>query len=638
MGAAELAARLEVLTTEASDSYDAKEHATRTHRRALVRAYLLWRDCQTDPDFLVSQYAQHGIRGYDLANGNKPNFNPLLRLVFRRSLELRNNSSRIGQRAAALSAMHAEHEDNPKRYRKEAEAKLLEFMNRNGGIFGLIKLDQDARAVREGRPGPGGVTGTTTRKPDDEFGVERLAEWRKAALASAISSAGIARFKPSLPIRVGKDGMLVLLGKREADGTVIVVGSSNDRDLLASTALHATNYTLANLPEPFRVLVEAVRTQMYPAIAMSDDLAQRRLWEEKHADRSHITTKQLPTWDGTGKAQKVRAAKKLVVRAADQSIILSSSALAASVVTLCKPTKGAFPYLATKPEPLHRATAMRIRAQLEADPTLDEDALVIASGDYHHEPMRNAEAALEGVGLRLVERMIETTEIFSIGLKDVVANYPGYRSSKNDSTRVGVRELPINTRDRWLIALQRQHEPEPRLLSFYDTWRDAGAVIGFQPAFDFAGWQPEWQVDLEPVWFGQLREALLDDWFVSFGNGSQVARASNQAMRLTLDANMLTFEFNFDPAGDAQGAPVRMPIPTQHKASWLHLSRDIATTLYNVADAEVVGKVTMSGNANALVLAYSTAVAAFSIAVPTAHATRSGVSRNIAAFSELRYG
>ena len=72
-----------------------------------------------------------------------------------------------------------------------------------------------------------------------------LAPLAAPALASAISSAGIARFKPSLPIRVGKDGMLVLLGKREADGTVIVVGSSNDRDLLASTALHATNYTLA---------------------------------------------------------------------------------------------------------------------------------------------------------------------------------------------------------------------------------------------------------------------------------------------------------------------------------------------------------------------------------------------------------
>lgn len=638
MTEADLAARLDALTTEASDSYDAEETATRAHRRALVRAYLLWRDCQDSPGFLDAQYESHGIKGYTLGEGNRPNFNPLLRLVFRKSLELRDNASRIGQRAAALSALHAEHEDNPKRYRKDPEAKLLAFMNDNHGISGLIKLDQEARATREGRTGPGGMPAPREREPDEEFGIESLTALRKAALGSAVSSTGIASFVPSRPVRVGADDMLVLLGKREADGTVVVIGSTNEGEALAATILHANDYTLAKLPSAFRVLVETVRTQMYPPVALPSDLKMRREWEKKHADRSHITTKQLPSWDGTGKPERVRAAKKLVVRAADQSILLSSSTLTASVVTLCKPVKGAFPYLATKPEPLHRETAMRIRAQLAADPTLDEDELVIASGDYHHEPMRDAEAALENQGLRLVERMIETTEIFSIGLKDVVANYPGYRGGRHARARVGVTEAPINKHHRWLIELRREHEDQPRALSFYDTWRDAGAVLGFQPTFDFDAWQPAWKAEVDPVWFGQLREKLLDSWFASFGGGTQVGRAANQAMRLALDGKQLVIGFNFDPKQDATGPTASMPLGTRHEATWLHLSRDIATALYNVADAEVVGKVTLSGGDDALVITYSTAVASFSIAVPTASVIAKGVSRNAAGFMELRFG
>jgi hypothetical protein len=625
--AADLATRLEALTTEASESYDAEELATRSHRRALVRAYLLWRDCQASPGFLDAQYEAHGIRGYKLSEGNRPNFNPLLRLVFRKSLELRNNASRIGQRAAALSALHAEHEDNPKRYRKDPEAKLLGFMNENGGISGLSKLDQDARAARDGRTGPGGLPAPREKEADHEFGVESLTALRKAALDSAVSSPGIASFVPSRPVRVGADEMLVLLAKRQPDGTVVVVGSTNESEALAATMLHARDYTLAKLPSPFRVLVETVRTQMYPPFALPADLKLRRQWEARNADHSHITTKQLPTWEGTGKGKPVMAVKKLVVRAADESILLSSSALAASVVTLCKPIKGAFPYVASKPEPLHRETAQRIREQLAADPTLDEDELVIASGDYHYEPMGDAEAALEGQGLRLVERMIETTEIFSIGVKPAAARFPGHGRYRGHARP-----------DRWIIELQREHEQKARALSFYDTWRDAGAVLGFQPTFDFSGWKPAWQVEVEPVWFGQLREKLLDGWFASFGGSTQFARATNQAMRFTLDGKGLVIGFNFDPRQDGASPSASMPLPTGHEASWLHLSRDIAPALYNVADAEIVGKATLSGDGNALLISYSTAVAAFSIAVPTASVTTKGVARNAAGFVELRYG
>jgi hypothetical protein len=148
MDQATLEQRLDALTIEASDSYDAEQAATRTHWRALVRAYLFWTDCQATPGFLDDQYKAHGIRSYSLGGGNRPNFNPLLKLVFRKSLELRGDTSRIGQRASALSALHAECTDNPQRYRKDPEARLLDFWTKKGGIKGMMQLDQEARDVR----------------------------------------------------------------------------------------------------------------------------------------------------------------------------------------------------------------------------------------------------------------------------------------------------------------------------------------------------------------------------------------------------------------------------------------------------------------------------------------------------------
>lgn len=638
MQAAELEAKLEELTTEASESYDSEQQATRTHWRALVRAYLFWAECQTIPGFLDAQYKAHNIRSYALGGGNKPNFNPLLKLVFRKSLELRNDPSRIGQRAAALSALHAEYTDSPQRYRKDPEARLFAFWVENGGIAGLMARDQLARDVREGREGPDGDDDQPAKeKLESEFGDERLADVRKAALEKARTSSGLAEFIPQRPVRVGRDNLLVLLAERRPDGTVAVLGSTNDASVLDETAFHAADYTLATLPKPFRVLVETVRTQVYPAIALSKDLAVRKAWETKYSERSHITNKQLPTWDGKGRAERLRVNKKLLIRASDQSLLLSLSACRASVVTVCKPENGAFPYHATKPEPLHRETALEIRAKVKANPKLDEDALVLASNQYHYEPMGHAEAALEHRGLRLVERMLETSEVFSIGFQDITANFAGY-GRRNFVVPAGGFGASYKKHHRWLLRLKRGHEEADRLLSFYDTWRDAGAVTGFQPQFDFANWTPDWQVDLEPVWFAQLREKLLDPWFLAFGAGTQVARASNKAMRLSLGSGQLTFEYNFDVNRSTPGATETMPVPTEHEASWLHVSRDIGTVLYNLADAETVGTVSLSGTANAIVLAYATAVGQFRIAVPCASIVRNDVVRNEAAFSEYQYG
>jgi hypothetical protein len=58
MDQAALQQRLDALTTEASDSYDAEQAATRSHWRALVRAYLFWTDCQTNPGFLELTFDQ----------------------------------------------------------------------------------------------------------------------------------------------------------------------------------------------------------------------------------------------------------------------------------------------------------------------------------------------------------------------------------------------------------------------------------------------------------------------------------------------------------------------------------------------------------------------------------------------------
>jgi len=69
-----------------------------------------------------------------------------------------------------------------------------------------------------------------------------------------------------------------------------------------------------------------------------------------------------------------------------------------------------------------------------------------------------------------------------------------------------------------------------------------------------------------------------------------------------------------------------------------HLSKDIASVLFNLADVHSDGLIEVSGNDQALVFAYKNDLGSFKIAVPTAERKKKTAVRKSAAFSEVRYG
>lgn len=629
LGVAELEDRLDKLTTEASAAQEALDGARVGHWRALVRTYLYWRDCQAEAaDFLEKKYLENGIR-QRATGGNRPNFNPLVKLVHSKGGRISKERQKLNNWARLLNYIDLEYTDNEARYQKKPEAALLEYVVRHGGVEGLDKKEDEDRAKRDDDDGSLDAPPASKKGKRSE---RSLAEIRKAATAKAIAGPGIASFKPYVPVRVGGNGLLVLLARRNPDGTIAVIGSTNDADLIDSVAGAATNHGDPSGSVAFRVVVEIIRSQLYPPHALPRDPAQRRKWiYDNLAEKSHLTTRSLPSWDRTHREQRLPSSKKLLVRGTERDLLLSRNKVRTSVVTRCQPTiadpdgqpvpTDGFPFRSTIPVPAPEHEAALAAAIAAADGDISSAALPLVDSAYQHPWMTGVSAALSYTSLCRVERMIETGEIYAIDVVTVQAN----------ARMAGGR--------RWEITFEPGFVDDFRNLLFNDTARDVGAAVGFQADFDFDGWKPDWSASVGPMWFGQLREAFVDKWFAQLGAKQQPKRSNNQAMRFVLDGTHLTIRFNADNVlADTAAKSEPMPLETKWKAEWLHLSKDIAPVLYNLADAEIVGDATLSGNAHALVISYATQVGRYSIAVPTADYSGGRYGRREEGFRELRYG
>ena len=115
-------------------------------------------------------------------------------------------------------------------------------------------------------------------------------------------------------------------------------------------------------------------------------------------------------------------------------------------------------------------------------------------------------------------------------------------------------------------------------------------------------------------------------------------------MQVFVTANRLTVQFNINKDGQIPNRKIdiKAKIVGDGKTfKMLHLSKDLAPVLYNLADANMNGSISVMGNSDAIVFSYANDIGEFQIAVPTA--TRLGKDgkravRNSNAFSEFQYG
>lgn len=577
MSKTDLQTRYHALHKECGGSLDALQSSREGLWRSLVRAYLWWRDCQQTPGFLEALYAGQKI-GYQSTKDNTPNFNPLLRLLFDKATLSAGERSMFSNWNAALVTLHAEFTDNDAAYRTNPEGKLVQLIKERGGLVQMArKAEQERAQVDEEDLTTKSATKAITKPPAPD--VKRMIQTRALDMMGTLKGTGAVT--ADVPLRVGEKHLIALLARRMPDGSVVTLGSTSNSEAIRLISEDIAARSVVHLSGNLRVILEVLRSQLYPWQSQPRDPVQRAAWRRSVLlDTTEFRVSDVPGRTGS-KGQRLTSAKKLLISGADGTLLLSGTKLTSSVVTRCR-TKVS---LVGKTE--HVFLRINDRARLEH---------WLETSEVHVRAVSPAKGLEKTAG----------TEKFTHRL-----------TLKGDKTQTDLR------------------------MHFYDVKNKATLPTRFQATFKFDSFKPDWSCEVTHAWFGNLREQMLDTWFVTLGEKSQIKRANNRLMWLNVSEQRISIRFN--AADDTKlAADHPMPAGTQWQGGGAaydtqHLSKDIAPVLYNLADAHVTGNIKISGNSHALLFTYATDMGEFDIAVPAAQVNKKAMVRHEQNFAALRY-
>ena len=553
---------LEIQLKELQEGADAQyETYRRSHEKLwglLAKSYLWWREASQESGYLEGLYKQREI-GFHASGSNVPNFNPLIRLIW--NMQELTSAERVttSQWNKALQSVHGHYAEHTEDFRHNAEGKLTAYIEGKGGVVGLTTSNGEFSVDDEktDRLRPKSRTSTLTTKGREE--IARLALTELKAQKHGVGSVAVHD-----TVRVGGDGLLVLLARREKNGRITVLGSSNDPTQIDAVAASAVQTNLTNLSPNLRALVEIISSQTFPPHALPISPEQRSKWfRTRYSDKSDLWQGDLDDWSGEDRGERLRSAKRLLLRGKEQDILLSGSRVSVSPVTRCI---------------LH-------------EPLIDKGDSVF----------------LRVLERSTIEQWIETKEI------TLLRADPKRRLKPADEAEIASYKL----------AVTNSNSGFTRFLHFYDHAPDK-KVTHYQAEFYRDRFKAEWSVKLNGEWFEKLRQIWADEWFGGLGRFNQILRSHNALLELKITDKQLYVFFNLNPPNSPFKA---LPFPAPPKTfkgmqKTAYFSKDLAPILFNLADAHSNGAVTMAGNDHAIVFRYATQVGKFEIAVPTLDAKR----------------
>jgi hypothetical protein len=525
----------------------------------LSRAYLWWREASQESGYLESLYKQREI-GFRATDSNLPNFNPLIRLIW--NMQEPDNAERvtISSWNKALQSVHERYLQNPDDFRHNPEGKLTAYIQGEGGVAGLTA--STAEYVDEEQP----ATHATRRKSHSStMTAQSQAEIARSALTELkAQKEGIGSVNVRETVRVGGDGLLVLLARREKNGHITVLGSSNDPTQIANVAALAVETNLTNLPPNLRAFTEVIATQTFPPHALPSSPDKRSKWyRTRYADKSDLWQCDLEGWTGKDRGERLRSAKKVLLRGKERDILLSGSRVAVSPVTRC----------------------------------ILNNAII----DKEHT------AFLRVLERSKIEQWIESKEITLL------------RAEPKQRLKTASAEEQAS----YKLAVTNTVSGFTKFLHFYGHTPQQKKGH-YQADFQRDKFKADWSLRLGTEWFANLRQEWADKWFAELGQFNQILRPHNAVIELKVTANKIYVLFNLQLKDSPfKTFPFPEPIKTFKRTQMTaYFSKDLAPILFNLADAHINGSVTMAGNAHAIVFRYATQVGKFEIAVPTLDAKR----------------
>lgn len=281
--------------------------------RGLIGVYLWWREAKVLEGFLEECYAQHNIVGR-LRDGEE-NFTRVLRLVWRMDWNAP-SAANLQQWSLALRKIDNEFETNKAAYRANAEEKLYAYIDKEGGVRGLIGIRDD---VQEASDSEAPAKRKKSRpNPDDEAAIFKK-HLELGELYFAQSSKPVASIEID-PIEVGDKDYALALIKRRAANKYDVLATVSDQELVNAAIARGYKRDRRAAPAVLAQLSEVISTQSLP------------LAIERHRS-SLLDTSSIKADDGS----KMKQYKRLLFRAKQGDMLLSENRTACSVVTVATP-------------------------------------------------------------------------------------------------------------------------------------------------------------------------------------------------------------------------------------------------------------------------------------------------------------
>lgn len=320
----DLLGKLQELRTAASESHRLNEIGRRHLYLTLSRIYFTHREfMRSDPQYLDELYAAAGI-GTAGEPSNEINYRPFLRLVWDQVEVNGAMNNRLTQWNSVLRQLDARYLENPEYFDEiDPVERMASYIEESGGVtqmvFGHIRLDPDVEEVP--KPSPSETRKIVEQKLTTEAVAAKHLELLAVSSAPALASVTFAE-----TVRSDEESFVAMLGRAEPDGSVKVLGSTNEPDAIKAVAAHALKKDYRHVSQVLRLIGEIVGTQIYPLSGRPAKADKQKEWlTGVYIDPSKTKGPR------TGK-------RRLLLRGDEGDVLFSALGCELSVVVICKPS------------------------------------------------------------------------------------------------------------------------------------------------------------------------------------------------------------------------------------------------------------------------------------------------------------
>ena len=310
---------LQALSAEQNRLY---QSARRTLYNTLVETYFWWRQASQKDGYLEKRFADAKIKFKTKLN--RPNFNPVVRLVMGMQQHLHN--VQIANFGSAINAIDDEYLRNEHIYKhRDAVEELVDWIEDNGGLSGITGAKKQEIEEHGYDYKGAGSTNKKSKKDDAKKAKQQLE-------VLGLKKVAIAQNETTNTFDIGEvgtdsDDLVVVLAKATGNGNELkVVGSTAQQSLVDGAVMQIGDIDFANLPSHLRSICEAIKVN-----TITKSL-------QDYGGRKNFYNKSKLVLEREGKKENVRENARVVLRR-DGTILVSKSTSDASLVTLYNPSK-----------------------------------------------------------------------------------------------------------------------------------------------------------------------------------------------------------------------------------------------------------------------------------------------------------